>query len=128
MDWFKDLIHGALSIPVLVALLTGGVFVKVLEILASRSKRLEDVRYSERDNLRQDISYLRQEVKQLREEVKALRTTVDNKDKTIDEWQKKYWGLKAKVERLLAYYKEHASEETHSYLSKYISDLEKDTK
>ena len=125
MDWLQDFLRHIPFLPIILALLTGGVIVKVIEIWASRSGRLEDVRYTERNNLRKDITYLRQEVTKLRTEVNELRTAIDKKDQVIDEWQRKYWTQEARIAKVIAYYKEHASTETRTMLDAYIQDLEK---
>ena len=68
---------------VLAGTVFGGAGLKVIEYFLNRRKRTEDLAASIRKELREDVARLRSE---LRDESKAA-----------DEWEAKYWELRAKM-------------------------------
>lgn len=117
-----------MSLEFWVALLTGGVVVKLIDhlfpALLNRQKNAIALESSEKDDLRRDIEYLRKQVDGLRKEVTELRVQIESKDKEIASWQRKYWSKKLALDRVLLQVKHYGTDEVHARVLDVIGEDE----
>lgn len=95
---FRELI-----VPVLVALISGAGFAKLIEAIANRSKNAVDVSSNERSNLRDDISYLRKEIEKMRVRVGLLEDELEVRLAENVLLRRAFWRLKYRGDRLVEY-------------------------
>lgn len=88
-------------VGVIVAFVSGGALVRIIELLANRSKSIEDLSASERDNLRKDIAYLRTELDKLRGRIESLESDIAAQRRRVARWQRAYWHIKIRADRLV---------------------------
>lgn len=92
-----------LILPIVLALISGAGFAKLIEAFANRSKNAVDVSANERSNLRHDIAYLRQEITNLRTRVTFLEGELELRLAENVLLRRAFWRLKYRGDRLVEY-------------------------
>lgn len=86
-----------------IAVVSGGIGVKLLDSILNRRKNKNDVDADEKESLRKDIEYLREQIAELRTEIDTLRRELRKRDKDVSFWQKKYWDKKLELDRVITH-------------------------
>lgn len=118
MEQFFDIMQS--FTPIIVALIGGGVAVKILDYFMNRSGNVEKVKFSERENLRSDLKALREEVKELRNEVSELRTVLAKKIELISILTTRWFALRTVVMSLVSYIEHTALNDTDEELDRLV--------
>lgn len=92
-----------LILPVLLALISGAGFAKLVEAIANRSKNAIDVSSNERTNLRSDIAYLRTEIDKMRIRIGLLEGELEFRLAENVLLRRAFWRLKYRGDRLVEY-------------------------
>jgi chromosome segregation ATPase len=88
---------------VIIALLGGGAFVKLVELFLNRSKTSIEISRNEKENLRNDIISLRKDIQEMREEIAYLRRKLNEKTIELAKSTKKFFALKLVIEKIVIY-------------------------
>jgi len=83
------------------SVLSGGVLVKIIQIIADRRKNALNLTTGEKEDLRGDIQYLRGEIELLRSDVKDLREELEQTQAELSTWQRRYWSKKVELDKVL---------------------------
>lgn len=88
-----------------IAVLSGGVFVKIVDYLLpaflNRQQRRIQTSANEKQDLRDDIDYLRGEIEKLRQEVSTLKESLDHEEQAVSSWQRRFWKKKLELEKVI---------------------------
>lgn len=88
-----------------IAVLSGGVFVKIIDYMLpavlNRRQRRTSALTAEKDGLRGDIEYLRGEIDSLKREVRQLKGDLEQEEKEVSKWQRMFWKKKLELEKVI---------------------------
>lgn len=113
---------------VVVALLSGGVLVKLVDYLLpallNKKRRETATELEEKENLRKDIEYLRGQIEELRIEIGGLREEITGKNQLVSKWQRKYWATKLENDRILLQVRHYGSQELKERINDTLREVE----
>jgi len=92
-------------IPIILAALTGGVVVTLLNHLFATPDKFQKLKYNEKDRLIQDIERLSKDVDELRQEVSEMRVDIAKKVELISGLSARWYALRTVVMSLVTYLK-----------------------
>lgn len=118
-DSFRQLI-----LPVLVALISGAGFAKLIEAFANRSKNAIDVSSNERTNLRQDIAYLRDDINNMRVRISFLEEELELRLAENVLLRRAFWRLKYRGDRLVEYLSSTTLLDQDLHLAGFVTTLQ----
>lgn len=105
-----------------IAVVSGGIGVKLLDSILNRRKNKNDVDADEKESLRKDIEYLREQIAELRTEIDTLRKELRKRDKDVSFWQKKYWDKKLELDRVITHVNHLGSDQLKESVRKALDD------
>lgn len=110
------------SIQFWVAVLTGGVGIKLVDAMLNARKNKTSFDTDEKESLRKDIDYLRGQIEELRKEVESLREQLEEREREVSVWQRRYWSKKLELDRVIMEVEHSAPDEVKDRVRSVTSE------
>ena len=108
------------SVELWVAILMGGVAVKILDSMLPHIFNRSDRASGERGNLRKDIEYLRGELNDLRTQVVGMEKKLKEKNIEISQWSSRYWEEKIQNDKIVTIVRHYGDDDLRERVGKVM--------
>lgn len=109
-------------LPIILAGLTGGVIVTLLNHLFATPDKFQKLRYNENDRLLNEVDRLRKEVASLREEVSEMRVDIAKKVELLSGLTARWFALRTVVLSIITYIRHQRVLENDAELERLVEE------